>query len=403
MISKSYRDTATILVASDNISDADLIKTLLDAEFDNVFVSTGPDRAVEDFELRSPNMLVLAFNLLDKSEHYYRNLCKRSEKAASLDHRTIILCDKNAVTQAYQLCRRGRFHDYVLFWPMAYDAPRLLMAAHLALRELTASGASPTAGEFATQARHLNKMEKLLQKHVAQGNQQIGKTRHSARQAEQDIGSALDQFSRQLAQGEPPDSSQSGEGIKQKFERFKREEIEPRLRTVTEAAQPLELWINGFGQECVPQIEAARTLNAMADRLYPAVLIVDDDEFQRTIVGKILETMSYRIEYADGGLAALDVLHTLRPDLVLMDFMMPGIDGIETTRRLKSVPGFASLPVIMMTGRSEENIVIESLQAGAIDFMVKPIERETLIGKVDHVLRTIKINRILAQKKWNDI
>jgi FixJ family two-component response regulator len=59
--------------------------------------------------------------------------------------------------------------------------------------------------------------------------------------------------------------------------------------------------------------------------------------------------------------------------------------------------------VMMMTGKSEGDIVIESLQAGVIDFVVKPVERETLIGKVAQILRTTKMNRALAQKKWDDL
>jgi CheY-like chemotaxis protein len=167
--------------------------------------------------------------------------------------------------------------------------------------------------------------------------------------------------------------------------------------------QPLKLWIDGFSQECVPHINAARTLNAMADRLQPAVLVVDDDNFQQTIVAKILEPLNYRVLYAESGVAALELLRNVRPDLVLMDLMMPNVNGIETTRRLKAMPAFANLPVMMMTGKSEGDIVIESLQAGVIDFVVKPVDRDTLISKVAQILRTTKMNRALAQKKWDDL
>jgi DNA-binding response OmpR family regulator len=85
-----------------------------------------------------------------------------------------------------------------------------------------------------------------------------------------------------------------------------------------------------------------------------------------------------------------------------MDLMMPDVDGIDATRRLKAIPALANLPVMIMTGKSEGDIVIKSLQAGAIDFVVKPVEREILIGKVAQILRTTKINRALGKKKWDD-
>ncbi|MEP6877813.1 MAG: response regulator [Nitrosospira sp.] len=398
-MSKPHQATATILVASDNVTDAALIKKLLEAEFDNVFVSTAPDRVVEEYELRRPNVLVLAFNTLEKSERYYLELCKLGDKSRLQSHRTIILCDKNDISRVYVLCKTEHFHDYVFFWPMTYDAPRLLMSVHLALRELTALGASPTVAEFAVQAQRLAELETFLHTHMAQGSEQLEVANSIMDQTEQKIGAALDGLSRRLAEGSRP----SSKVMELEIARFKREEIEPRFRAVAEFAQPLKMWMNGFSQKCIPHIETARALHAMADRVYPTVLVVDDDDFQRTIVGKTLEAKNYRLLFAEGGLQALEILHNQRPDLILMDVMMPDIDGIETTRRLKAMPQFANVPVVMMTGKSVGNIVIESLQAGATDFVVKPIDRETLIGKVADILRTITTNRALARKKWDDI
>lgn len=399
-MSNPHQATATILIASNNVTDAALIKKLLEAEFNNVFVSIAPDRVMEDFELRRPNVLVLAFDALEKSEHYYLDLCKLSDKARLQAYRTIILCDKNDISRAYLLCKMEHFHDYVFFWPMTHDAPRLLMSVHLALRELAALGASPTVAEFADQAQRLAELETFLHTHMAQVSQQLEVANSLLEQAEQKIGEALDSLSWRLVQGEQPDSRKV---MELEIARFKREEIEPRFRAVAEFAQPFNLWMNRFRQKSVPHIETARALNAMAGRVRPTVLIVDDDDFQRTIVRKTLEAKNYRLLFAEGGLKALEILHNQRPDLILMDVMMPEIDGIETTRRLKAMPQFANVPVVMITGKSVSNIVIESLQAGATDFVVKPIDRESLIGKVTDILRTITINRALARKKWDDI
>ncbi len=399
-MSKPHQATATILIASDNVTDAALIKKLLEAEFDNVFVSVAPDRVVEEFELRRPNVLVLAFDALEKSERYYSDLCKLSDKTRLQALRTIILCDKIDISRVYLLCKMEHFHDYVFFWPMTYDAPRLLMSVHLALRELTMLGASPTVAEFAAQAQRLAELETFLHTHGTQGSEQLEVANSLIEQAEQQIGAALDTLSNRLAHGEQANSNHV---MELEIARFKREEIDPRFRAVAEVAQPLKLWMNGFRQKCVPHIETARALNAMANRAHPTVLVVDDDDFQRTIVGKILEAKNYRVSFANGGLKALEILHNLRPDLILMDIMMPDIGGIETTRRLKAIPQCASVPVVMMTGKSVGDVVIESLQAGATDFVVKPIDRETLIGKVTGILRTTNINRALARKKWDDI
>jgi DNA-binding response OmpR family regulator len=66
--------------------------------------------------------------------------------------------------------------------------------------------------------------------------------------------------------------------------------------------------------------------------------------------------------------------------------MMPNMDGMETTRRLKEVPEFAGTPVIMITGRSEEEVVVDSMKSGAVDFVVKPFDHNLLIAKIKQAL-----------------
>jgi CheY-like chemotaxis protein len=204
--------------------------------------------------------------------------------------------------------------------------------------------------------------------------------------AQKGIGAALDGFSRQLTQ---PDGStvRSADELKNEINRLKREEIGQHLRGVAESVQPLRQWSQELVQECAPQLESVRALNAsMAELIRPTVLVVDDDEFQRKMVGKLLEAENYQMIYAGNGIEALTLLRKARPDLILMDVMMPEMDGLETTRRLKATPQHSGVPVIMITGQSEGKIVVDSLKAGASDFVVKPFNKNTLIDKVARAL-----------------
>ncbi|MDP2824547.1 MAG: response regulator [Sulfuritalea sp.] len=116
------------------------------------------------------------------------------------------------------------------------------------------------------------------------------------------------------------------------------------------------------------------------------MLVVDDDELQQKLVAKVLAAENYRLIFAANGVEALAVLRKTRPDVILMDFIMPGMDGMETTRRLKTVPQFARLPVIMITGQREGSVVVDSLKAGATGFLVKPFDRDTLIARLREAL-----------------
>lgn len=381
--------TPALLIASDNVNDAALVEKLLGDEFGTIVTSTNPDTAVKDFERHQPDVLVLAFNVLEKSERHYLGLYRLSENIHQQLHRTIILCNKDEVRRAYAFCRDGLFDDYVLFWPVTQDTPRLLMAVHHALRELAARKTdAPTPADFAAQARRLMELETLLDQQLAQGGQHIEEAGRAMKQAEQDIGVTLDGFSRRLIQGDIPGgvSVENAGELKKEINRLKREEIQPRFHTAAQSVQPLKQWAHEFKREYAPHMESARALNAMAERIRPTVLVVDDDEFQRKMIGQLLAVENYDLAFAASGIEAMSVLRKMRPDLILMDIMMPDVDGVEATRRLKAVPRFANIPVIMMTGNSEKNVVTVALKMGAVDFIVKPFVREILIAKVAQAL-----------------
>ncbi|WP_217995127.1 hypothetical protein, partial [Methylogaea oryzae] len=153
---------STVLVASDNVHDAALAKKLLDVDFGKVLLSIDPVRMTEDFDHRKPDVLVLAFRALEKSVRHYLELLHLGGAVQSQPHRTVVLCGKEEVPQAYELCRDGVFNDYVLFWPMADDALRLPMAAHNALRSLAAVRAGwPAAQDLAVHNHRLARQLEL--------------------------------------------------------------------------------------------------------------------------------------------------------------------------------------------------------------------------------------------------
>jgi CheY-like chemotaxis protein len=260
-------DMSRILIATDVASDAHVVQQLLQVEYANVAISTDPARFCADFEQHRPQVLILAFKTIEDAEAYYLAVCAHTTR-----HRTLLLCGKGELHRAYELCRSDCFDDYVLFWPLVHDAPRLPMAVHLALRALN----------------------------------------HSS------------------------------------------------------------------GEDLRPRAKRAR----------PQLLVVDDDTFMRDLLARVLGAANYEVECVGDAAAALSFLRTRRPDLILMDVALPDIDGIALTRRLKASETQAPIPVIMLTGQSEKQVIVDSLGAGAADFIVKPFDRETLLKKVARYLET---------------
>lgn len=117
------------------------------------------------------------------------------------------------------------------------------------------------------------------------------------------------------------------------------------------------------------------------------VLLVDDEENIRMLVRFNLEKAGYVVVEAADGVTALDAVRTEAPNLVLLDLMLPGLDGLEVCRLLKSKPQTAGLPIIMLTAKSEEIDRVLGLELGADDYLTKPFGQRELVARVKAVLR----------------
>lgn len=119
------------------------------------------------------------------------------------------------------------------------------------------------------------------------------------------------------------------------------------------------------------------------------ILVVDDEAAIRTMLCVALEAADYNVLQAENAQQAHAVIIDRRPDLVLLDWMMPGTSGLELLRRLKRDELTAKIPVIMLTARAEEDSKISGLDAGADDYIPKPFSPRELISRVKAVLRRV--------------
>jgi DNA-binding response OmpR family regulator len=114
------------------------------------------------------------------------------------------------------------------------------------------------------------------------------------------------------------------------------------------------------------------------------ILVVDDQPSLVRLVRDNLESRDFKVTSANDGTKALDIVENERPDLVVLDVMMPGMDGYEVCRRIRE---FSTVPIIMLTARNDQESLIQGFEMGADDYITKPFHANELLARVEAVLR----------------
>ena len=128
------------------------------------------------------------------------------------------------------------------------------------------------------------------------------------------------------------------------------------------------------------------------------ILIVDDVEANLAVLSSALEPAGYEILAVADSRKALTIAAKAQPDLILLDVMMPGMDGLETCRKLQEMEATSGIPVIFITARTEMSSIVEGFWAGGVDYIVKPFQTEEVLSRVATHLRTQRLTRELREK-----
>ncbi|MDO8983169.1 MAG: phosphate regulon transcriptional regulator PhoB [Cypionkella sp.] len=135
----------------------------------------------------------------------------------------------------------------------------------------------------------------------------------------------------------------------------------------------------------------------------PSVLLVEDEPAQRAVLSYNLEAEGFEVRTADNGEDALALIGEEAPDLILLDWMMPHVSGIEVCRRLKARPETRGIPIIMLSARSEEVDKVRGLETGADDYVIKPYSVVELMARLRAQLRRVRPATAGLLLEWGDI
>ena len=125
--------------------------------------------------------------------------------------------------------------------------------------------------------------------------------------------------------------------------------------------------------------------------IWPASSVIDDEPINHQLVAHALEPLQYAVHSADNGKSGITLAHSLQPDLIITDVMMPDIDGYEVTRTLRRDPQFASTPILVLTAQGGLQDKLKSFEAGADDHLTKPFEAAELLARVTVLLNARRL------------
>jgi two-component system sensor histidine kinase/response regulator len=143
-------------------------------------------------------------------------------------------------------------------------------------------------------------------------------------------------------------------------------------------------------------------MNKDIQKPIPTVLVVDDNPKNVQIIALLLNELKYKIIIAVNGKSAIDLVERVHPDLILLDVMMPGMDGFEACQIIKSNPENENVPIIFLTALSEKVNIVKGFEVGGVDYITKPFNKEELISRIKTHLE-LKFARDKMQQMTNHL
>ena len=357
---RTGRRASSVLVVSDNADDLRQIVRVLENDHEHVQGAQDVERAVEAFEALLPQVVVLAFDQIQKSDQLLLGIYRRSTAASAHVHRTVLLCGQQEARAAYELCKKDCYDDYVLYWPMAQDGMRLSMSVWNAAREVAAQLARPNAKQLIAYTEQVRGVETFFE-HEAVEAQRISRTVTSAMAK---VESALDEAIDNLKQ----------EGVRQAFHEGR--------AAIGEAAS----WPVQATRRLESIASQARGLAGSLARPSATVMVVDDDPLQRDLIAAALSGRDIELLMLSDGASLVGAIRRRKPDMILMDINLPDLSGLALTRMAKALPRLAGVPVLMLTAESSRDALAKSIEAGAVGYIVKPFTRATLLKNIERFL-----------------
>lgn len=322
---------AKILVVGDQDEELLHVRELLQEDGFKCLKSSHELEAINLFQTRRPVVLILSYWEIEHAERFLEKLRERCEDFLTIPHRTLLLCRGKEAQQAFQLCLDGVVDDYNVSRPLA-DPHRLRLSIFQAL-----NGCS----RFEELKEYRRQMRDIVQQAKAVDSQLVPSGPRGESMSPETVNQLV-AFTHKLAQD---------------LARFQA------LMELQNGAK-----LTGAASDPIPQGPAAMAY----DKTTPLVLVAEGDAAYRRFLKRALEPIGLQLIEAVDGQQALEDLRFVHPNLLLLDAGIGPENALAVLASIKTNPRTLDIPVMMLAGAGDKEIVRDCLRQGAADFIVKP-------------------------------
>jgi len=264
------------------------------------------------------------------------------------------------------------------------------MGVWKAAQDVLAEAARPSAQQMAAYARQVQDVKELLDQEDAEGRSFVDTATGALDGVEAAIGVAIDDFRKRVSRPAGSEAPATGDGavLGREIERLKNQSVRGAFMEGAKALSQAGSWPGAARQRlhsaAVQAQASARGLAAKRGTL----MVVDDDEVSREMVAAALQGSGYELVMLPDGASLIGAIRRKHPSMILMDISLPDLDGLLLTKMLKSLPGLAGVPILMLTGHATRESIARSVEAGAVGYIVKPFARDVLLRQIERFLET---------------
>jgi DNA-binding response OmpR family regulator len=378
--------TQPILIVSDDQAELDEVKLHLSSSYSRIYDVLDDELAIHFFEKKRVALLLLCFRSLHRAETFYLKLFRSCESIYEIPHQVIVFVARSELERAYELCRREIFHSFVIVRPLlsehflrlAVNQALEKRAAHLVIHR-GRSLLKRLAGQFERIRKEFDQL--ITDSHAVREDQ---------RGVQQSLAKSIDEQLSVFRDGLMGKEMQKivtvhdSAALNKEFDQLLDKDIAGQLEYYhSKMDERLGGWTSHLEKHISLLEQTSDEVREIQQLQPPKILIIDDDEIQRHMLSSVLLADGYHVETASGGNEGMSMLLTKVPDLVLLDYEMPDLDGVSLLRKARKSSQIKDLPMIMLTGHREKEVVKLCLDHGANGYLVKPVEIERLYEHLD--------------------